>query len=269
MRQILIVLFLITSAFSSSYAQDTESLPSIDFQNMKRIGQERVQDVVSPVELLMEDGSIIRLVGIDIPTLNYDNPSALAVTARDIMRDLLSGQRVEVYQTRDRNVGLINRMEHRLAHVKLVKDEIWAQGVLLKLGLARVKTTPYNDHMVPEMLVLEEKAREELLGIWEDDAYQVYDAQNAEGTIGQYAVVQGRVESVALKKNRIYINFGKNWKSDFTVSIAPEDKRAFSKAKLDPLNWGGQILRARGNIRDYNGPYMEISHPAAIEIIKE
>jgi len=160
-------------------------------------------------------------------------------------------------------------MGHALAQLKLVKDDIWAQGVLLKLGLARVKTSAENAHMADEMLALEAAARKDKIGIWADDAYQILTPEEAQDALGDFAIVEGRIESVALKKNRIYINFGKDWKSDFTVSIAPEDKRAFSKVKLDLLNMGGTRVRARGWLRDYNGAYMEVTHPAALEIIKE
>lgn len=236
---------------------------------MKRVGQAEVVDVVSPLTLLLKDSSIVRLVGIDIPGSYGDEISPLAVTARDILKDLLVGQRIEIYQTKDKKVGLVNRMGHDLVHIERHSDDAWAQGTLLALGLARVKTTPENAHMAGEMLALESNARKEKRGIWADDAFRIHKAEDAESAIGSFAIVEGRVESVALKKNRIYINFGKDWKTDFTVSIAPEDKRRFSKAKLDPLGWGGQIIRARGSVRDYNGPYMEVLHPEAIEFMAE
>lgn len=269
MVRILAFLTLIASAIYPSYVLAEETLPAIEFQDMKRAGQETVQDVLSPLTLLMEDGSIIRLSGIDVPDAYSDEPSVLAVTARDILKDLLNGQRIEIYQTRDREVGRVNRMGHRLAQVKLVKGEVWAQGVLLKLGLARVKTNSANAHMAEEMLALEALAREEQIGIWQDGVYPVYDEDDAALAIGDFAIIEGRVESVALKKNRLYVNFGKDWRNDFTISIAPSDKRTFSKAGIDPQQWGGRIIRARGSVREYNGPYMEVTHPAAVEFIEE
>jgi len=269
MRQILIIFALIASAFYASYGYAQETLPKAEFKEMKRVGQSKVADVVSPLTLLMEDGSIIRLAGIDIPNSYGDDISELAVTARDILKDLLVGKRIEAYQTKNKKVGLVNRMGHDLAHVERHGDKAWAQGTLLALGLARVKTTPENAHMAVEMLALEAAARDEKLGIWAGEAFAIHNAEDAESAIGSFAIVEGRIESVALKKNRIYINFGKDWKSDFTVSIAPMDKRKFSKAKLDPLGWGGKVIRVRGSVREYNGPYMEVMHPEAVEFIKE
>lgn len=256
----------------ASFAEEDATpltFPSVTFQDMRRMNQSEVIDVVGAQTLLMRDGSIIELSGIDVPDRYGDEISPLAVTARDILNDLMSNKKVTVYQTKDKDSGRSNRMGHSLAHVERIDNGAWAQGTLLALGLARVKTQPSNAHMATEMLEIEAKARLEGIGIWGDDRYAVLSSDNAEAGLQSFAIVEGEIESVALKKNRIYINFGRDWKKDFTVSIAPQDKRAFSKAKLDPLGWGGQVIRARGAIREYNGPYMEISHPAAIEFIEE
>lgn len=236
---------------------------------MRKAKPSEIIDVVSPLTLLLRNGSIVRLSGVDIPGSHSEEISPLAVTARDILKDLLAGKNVDIYQTKNKDAGRVNRMGHELAHLVRSDDDIWAQGVLLRLGLARVKTSIVNTDMAEQMLALEGSARNEGLGFWGEDDYRVLSDDEAESAIGKFAIVEGQIESVALKKNRIYINFGKDWKKDFTVSIAPEDKRIFSKAGIDPLGWGGQTIRVRGSIRHYNGPYMEVTHPAAIEFIKE
>jgi len=161
----------------------------------------------------------------------------------------------------------MNRMGHDLVQLERLDNHAWAQGALLRLGLARVKTTKVNADLADDMLALETLARREKIGIWAEDGFALFTADDAQNAVGTFAIVEGQIESVALKKNRIYINFGKDWKRDFTVSIAPADKRVFSKAKLDPLGWGGKRIRVRGSVRDYNGPYMEVTHPAAIEFL--
>ncbi len=232
---------------------------------MKRAGQGKVKAVIDPLTLILENDQIIHLSGINIPGAYGQNISPLAVVARDILKDFLVGQRVQLYQTNNKQSGRINRMGHDLVHLERMDNNAWAQGMLLTLGLAHVKTTASTAHLAPDMLALEAKARNEKLGIWQE--MDVLNPANAQEANGSFAIVEGKVESVAIKKNRIYINFGKDWRRDFTVSIAPEDKRAFSNVKLDPLNWGGETIRVRGNIRDYNGPYMEINHPEAVEFI--
>lgn len=269
MKQILLILICIASSISLSYAEETKNLPVADFSDMRKMKNTQVVDVVTPQTLLLKNGSIAYLSGIDIPGSFGEEISPLAVTARDILKDLLSGKNVETYQTRDKNSGRVNRMGHDLMHLARFEDKAWAQGTLLSLGLARVKTTIANREMSSQMLALEEIARNEKLGIWADDRYGVISPEDAEARIGEFVVVEGRIESVAIKKNRIYINFGKDWKTDFTVSIAPEHKRSFNTAGLNPMSWGGKDVRVRGSLRSYNGPYMEISHPETIEFIQE
>ena len=269
MKQILIILAVFSSLISSSYAEDGKTLPAGDFSDMRATKPSEVIDVVSPLTLLLRNGSIVHLSGVDIPDSYGEDISPLAVTARDILKDLLVGKRVEIYQTKQKDSGRVNRMGHMLAHLVRHDDKIWAQGTLLRLGLARVKTSSVNPEMAQQMFALEAAARNERLGFWEQEEHRTLGVDEAESAIGQFAIVKGRIESVALKKNRIYINFGKNWKDDFTVSISPQDKRKFSKAGLDPLGWGGEMVRVRGSVREYNGPYIEVTHPEAIEFIKE
>ena len=273
MKQIIIILVVFSSLISlspkRSYAENAQTLPVGDFAEMRKIKPSEVVDVVSPKTLLLLNGSIVQLSWIDVPDSDGDDIDPLAVTARDILKDLLTGQKVDIYQTKKKDEGRVNRMGHVLAHLESYDDKAWAQGALLRLGLARVKTSHVNADMGSQMLALEALARNERLGFWAEDGYGVLSTDEVEDAIGEFAIVEGQIESVALNKNRIYINFGKNWKSDFTVSISPQDKRRFSKAGLDPLGWGGQKVRVRGSVREYNGPYMEVTHPAAIEFIKE
>jgi len=271
MRQILTILAVISSVISFCYiaphAWSADALPHGDFAEMRRVKQAEVIDVISPMGLLLRDGSIARLSGIDVPGSYGDEVSALAVVARDVLKDLMVGKRVHVYQSKHKKLGLTNRMGHSLVHLARMDNDAWAQGTLLALGLARVKTSAHNAHMAAQMLETEAQARKAKAGIWADDAYRVFNTEDAGNAIGSFAIIEGRIESVAIKKNRIYMNFGKDWKTDFTVSIAPEDKRQFSKALLDPLGWGGRMVRVRGSLREYNGAYMEVSHPEAIEFI--
>lgn len=256
-------LLVILGAPRLSMAQDR--LAQGDFQALKHAGQASVSEVIDPLTVLLDDGRIIRLAGIDVPNAGG---SEFDVLARDILRDLLGGRRVTLHQTRKKDTGRINRMGHHIAHITRSSDEVWAQGVLLSLGLARVKTTKRTPEMAAQMLALEATARAGGVGLWVDQAYMILSADEMGDPAGQFVIAEGQIKSVSLKKNRIYMNFGGNWRSDFTVSIAPEDKRAFSKAQANPMSWGGQNVRVRGILKSINGPYIEIDHPEAIELLE-
>ncbi len=263
----ILVLFLIAANcfINAAYAETVPRLPSGDFSELRRTGMVNVKAVIDPQTIQLEDGHIVRLTGIDFPDFNPDEPGDFSLTAMQILRDMLVGKTVLLYQTVNREEGRINRMGQDIAQIQRESDKAWVQGTLLSLGLARVRTAQRNPEMAQQMYDLELAAMKDKAGIWENYS-KVLPPEEAEAHEGSFQIVEGRIESAALKQNRIYLNFGKDWKTDFTISIAPEDKRAFSKQNLDPLQWNGKQVRVRGWIESYNGPYMQISHPAAIEV---
>lgn len=257
----------------TGHAQD--ALVQGDFMALKRTGEAEIVEVVNPLTVLLSTGKVARLAGIDIPDYHPENAGHLSVTARDILRDMLGGQRASIYQTRKKDTGRVNRMGHEIVHLERHKDKAWAQGVLVSLGLARARTSKRNPEMAAQLLALESAARNEKSGLWGEERYGILtpedlqDEERAGELSGAFVIVEGVIQSVSLKQNRIYMNFGKNWRSDFTVSIAPQDKRSFSKAQLDPLGWGGKRVRVRGILKSINGPYIEIDHPEALEFPDE
>lgn len=266
MLRILILFLILANPFvNAAYAETVPRLPSGDFSELRRTGMVNVKAVIDPQTIQLEDGHIVRLTGIDFPDFNPDEPGDFSLTAMQILRDMLVGKTVLLYQTVNREEGRINRMGQDIAQVQRESDKVWVQGTLLSLGLARVRTAQRNPEMAQQMYDLELAAMKDKAGIWENYS-KVLPPEEAEAHEGSFQIVEGRIESAALKQNRIYLNFGKDWKTDFTISIAPEDKRAFSKQNLDPLQWNGKQVRVRGWIESYNGPYMQISHPAAIEV---
>lgn len=263
-------LILFASFFLPAYAQEgghSSALPGGDFQALRYMGIQKVARVVDPHTVQLGTGKFVRLAGIDVPDFDPHEPGNLSITAMQVLSDMLVGQDVYVHQTKKKDWGRSNRMGHNIAHIQRKSDEVWVQGTLLSLGLARVRTSQRNPEMALQMYELEEKARGERLGLWAVEDFQILKQSEAKKHIGGFHVVEGKIESASLKSNTLYLNFGLNWKYDFTVAIASADRKRFSKQGLDPLQWNGKTVRARGWIRSYNGPYMEINHPEAIEIL--
>lgn len=268
MLRILSFICLFTSAFflKSACAQEF-ALPSGDFSELKKTGSGKVLEAINPLTLKLEDGRFIHLAGLDFPDLDFYEPGDLTITAVEILNDFLKGRHVVIYQTSSKDSGRINRMGHHIAHITRHDKEVWIQGMLISLGLARVRTTEYNPDMANQMLQLEEKARTNKDGLWGMEQYKILTPNQAEQHIGSFQIVEGVIKNVSRQNNTIYMNFGGNWRDDFTISLTSTDLKSFTKEKLFPQDWNGKRIRVRGWIESWNGPHIKIDHPARIELL--
>lgn len=229
----------------------------------------RVATVIDGDTIRLEGGDAdIRLIGIQAPKLPLGRKNfptwPLATEARDALLELVDSRTVSLRlgtTERDRN-GRI------LAHV--VRDDgLWLQGEMLRLGMARMYTFPDNRRLAAEMRAKEKEARNANRGIWADDYYAVRTADSPKllRDSGTFQIVTGRVTGAEQVKDRIYLNFGDDFRSDFTASIGKRDWPAFAKSGLDPLKLKDAQIEVRGWVALRGGPAIEVSHPEQIEAI--
>ncbi len=285
MKQILATIIIIAALFLSAplifpvYAQETTAPPLVppkgDFSAMRKSGISTVIKVINPMTIKLKDDRIITLTGLDYPDLDFYDPGELSVTAQKVLEDFLTGKRVIIYQTTKSDRGRINRMGYHIAHLARIDEDklkdkdkaVWVEGLMLSLGLARVRTTKYNNQMAAQMLKLEDEARRLKLGLWDMKDYAVLTPKQAAKKVGSYQIVKGTIKNISRHKNNIYINFGHNWREDFTLGISSATLRGFSRKHIYPSKWNGMEIRVHGWIESYNGPFIEINHPESIELL--
>lgn len=149
---------------------------------------------------------------------------------------------------------------------------VWLQGQLLSEGLAFVDPSACfgETPRLADMIAREAEARAARRGIWSAPFYQGKPATDMTAQDeGRYAFVRGKVVDAVRVKNKGYLNFGPDWRTDFTLMIAARDLRAFKEAGLAPLALKGRTLLARGWIIHNFGPMIELTNPAQITILKE
>jgi len=233
---------------------------------LTRDGSGRVSAIVDGDTLVLEDGREVRLVGIQAPKLPLGRRNfktwPLAARAKAALSALTLGK-VLTLSHGGRRVDRYNRL---LAHL-YDEDGRWIQGELLRAGMARVYSFADNRAVVAEMLALERAARAARRGIWGDRFYRVRNAEDAGRDIGGFHLVEGRVFAVAPRRKRTYINFGADWRSDFTITVAARARRLFRAAGLDLAQLEGRRIRVRGWVKSFNGPMIEATHPEQIEIL--
>lgn len=210
--------------------------------------------------LELADGRAVRLAGIRLAP-GHGN---LAEQARATLADLAAGQAVRL----GTEAAPIDRYGDLIAQVERA-DGQWLQGALLEQGLAEVQTRPGEVARAMAMLALERVARAEKRGLWADPALAPQSAERVADAVGSFQIVQGRVLRVAPTNHYIYLNFGRDWRSDFTVRLrrAELDDR-FERAGLDVLALAGRQIEVRGFVLDAGGPLIELSHPEQMQILR-
>jgi micrococcal nuclease len=206
----------------------------------------------------------VRLVGLQAPKLPLGRPNfpawPLAEESKRALEALTLGKPVRLSfggSDKDRHGRL-------LAHLHLA-DGDWVQGRMLALGMARVYSFPDNRSLVAEMLKLEADARAARTGIWALPFYAVREPRETVRLIGSFQLIEGRVLKAAKVKGTIYLNFGADWRSDFTATVGTDALKLFNKAGVDPLTYDGRVVRVRGWLKEMNGPMIALSHPEQIE----
>src|SRR5258705_433924 len=86
---------------------------------------------------------------------------------------------------------------------------------------------------------------------------------------GRFTLVEGKVVSVRESGGTIYVNFGRRWSEDFTVTISKRHERIFAAAGLEPQKLSGRRVVVRGWVEERGGPWIEASTPEQIEIVAD
>lgn len=241
--------------------------PNTVFDRLQRGETARVVAVVDGDTLVLENGVEVRLVGIQAPKLALGRVGfvewPLAEEAKATLEQLTVGHAVTLYYAGRR----VDRYGRALAHLRR-DDGLWVQGAILKRGLARVYSFRDNRSLVSDILMLERQARAARRGIWALPFYAVRTPDDIEQHVDSFQLVEGRVLDAAVVRGRIYLNFGEDWHTDFTITVAPEHRELFENAGWDPHALEGRVVRVRGWVKSFNGPMIEATHPEQIEVFE-
>lgn len=229
-------------------------------------GTGRVAEVIDGDTVHLADGRSVRLVGIQAPELNPGQadvpPEPYARRSRRALAELAAGERVRLgYGGRRRD-----RYGRYLAHLYRA-DGTWLQGALVRDGAARVYSFADNTALVDRLLRLEGEARRAERGLWALPRYRVRSRAGAHEAVGSWQIVEARVRRGEVVDGRVYLNFGQDWRNDFTVTIPPERRERLAGAGLTAQRLEDRRIRVRGWIDSYNGPQIEVTHPQQIEVI--
>jgi endonuclease YncB( thermonuclease family) len=227
----------------------------------------RAVEIVDGDTLRLDDGREVRLVGLQAPKLPLGRPDfptwPLAPEAKAALAELALDETLQLFYGGAR----MDRYGRVLAHL-VRSDGEWVQGAMLTRGLARTYSFADNRALVPQLLERERAARAARRGIWALDWYRIRKPRETEADIDSYQLVEGRVLAVAEQRSNSYLNFGADWRTDFTLVADSRARRLCAAEGLDLPALEGRLLRARGWIESFNGPMIEITHPEQIEVLE-
>ena len=231
-----------------------------------------VTEVVDGDTVLLDSGLAVRLIGTQAPKLALGREDfedwPLGQEAKAALVALALGKNVQLgYGGEEKD-----RYGRALAHlfVENADAPVWAQARMIEAGLARVYSFPDNRRCLDQLFAGEALARAEKLGIWADPYYSLRGADRPEDLldrVGDYELVEGRVLLADKNGPRVYLNFGRFWKEDFTAVIEAPALRLFERDGVDPLVLEGALVRIRGWVDERDGPRIEVTHPEQIEVV--
>lgn len=232
-------------------------------KNPETVATALVTGVVDGDTVVLDTGAEVRLTGIQAPKLPLGRKGfrawPFAAEAKSEMEKLSLRKRVRLEYAGRRH----DRWGRLLAH--LHAGEIWLQREMLSRGLARVYTFPDNRKHAALLYAAERTARAAKRGIWALEWYRILSPADTVRWIGTFQIVEGVPKNVAIVRGRAYLNFGLDWKTDFTVSVAPRHLKLFRAAGVDIVSMENQRVRVRGWLVRRNGPMIGVTHPEQIE----
>jgi nuclease-like protein len=201
------------------------------------------------------DGRELRLAGIEA-----------ADNSRAALQALVAGHPLRL----DRLGPERDRYGRLLAFAYAGEAEQSVQQAMLEKGHARVSARIGNKACAEALLSADRVARTGARGLWADPNFAPLSAENLtqlQADRGQFALVEGKVLSVRESGATIYVNFGRRWTRDFTVTIRKRDQRMFTAAGVEPKTLEGRRIRVRGWIEQRGGPIIAAEAAEQIEFV--
>jgi endonuclease YncB( thermonuclease family) len=235
--------------------------------------------VIDGETVVLDDGQEMRLIGALAP-----KPDALSAGANEWPPAREAARALETLVA-DRSIRLRfdgrkrDRYGRVLAQAYVVPrgaagegGGVWIQERLVRDGHARAYALPGNSGCLRALMAAEQEARDAQRGVWSREIYRVRAADDAEALLrlaGRFALVEGRVAEVWRGQRTTYLNFGTDWRHDFTASLASAALARSADGAAFVSGLTGKRVRVRGWIERRNGPMIVLGSLDAIEVLDE
>lgn len=245
-RGVILSMAVLSALLSSVAAQETCKGVAMDTGIVAGVRDGRT--------ILLADGREVRLAGIEVGD-----------EARVILQSLVGNRSLRLER-----LGPERDRYGRLVVLAYTDDQPSSvQQIMLEKGRARVSARVGDKACADALLRAERAARAAQLGLWSDPNFaplRSHDTVRIAAARGEFALIEGKVLSVRESGPTIYLNFGRRWTRDFTVTIPKRVRREFAAAGIDPKQMEGRPVRIRGWVEHRSGPVLEVVVPEQIEL---
>jgi endonuclease YncB( thermonuclease family) len=233
---------------------------------LKTCGSGQVATVLSGDRVRLIDGQIILLADIKAP--EYWPPGApykswpYGSQSKAALKAALSDQTFSLFCASRKP----NAFGDKVAHIKTAAGQ-WLQRTLLAAGHAYFY--PHDQRPVaPDALYrAEAEARAKTLGLWARSEYQILQASSSKLRPGWFQIITGVVLSEKRTRGGIYLNFGTDWATDFTVQIPKRLYRQFGLSAKQLPGFEGKTIEVRGWVEWAGGPKIILDDAAQILVL--
>lgn len=207
----------------------------------------------APVSLVLTDGRRVRLIGIE------------GVDSETLQETV--GAEGALYP------GALsqNRYGQILAHIVL-PDGTWLQEKLVREGKA-IAMPSYETRMeyLAPLLAAERLARAAKAGMWGHSREAIVCADDAKRAFDRFAVLQGRILVAANVRGTTYLNFGEDYRKDFTIKISSKTLKTLPETfrRLTEEASLARLVEVRGYVFYSGGPMIEVTSPAQISLLEK
>jgi len=215
--------------------------------------------------LRLADGRLVRLAGVEAPRppLGEEGDWPLADAARRELAGVADGQAATLM------LSAPKADRYGRFRGNIVAGGARLAEFMVRQGLARVRAAEgEGGACLLELLAAERVARMAKRGLWAGPIYAIRKADDASlgKRSGLYELVEGRVLSVGHGTRLVFLDFGRDYRRDFTVMLTPA---VAAKLAVPAEGLVKRRIRVRGIIEESNGPAIRVSDPAEIELLDE
>lgn len=224
----------------------------------------RVKEVIDGDTIKLENGQVVRYIGIDTPETRERRGSAwhtvfepYSKEAKEFNRKLTEGKLVRL----EFDVQKKDKYNRLLAYC--FAGDVFVNAKLLEEGYAFLYTFSPNVKYTDIFVKMQSEARRNKRGLW--GGLQVILAKEAGSFVNKVVTVEGRISSIYQSSRITILNFGQ---SKFKVAIFKKDFPTFMAEGVSIQKaYKNKNIRVTGKVKEYKGDFEIIaSHPSQIEL---